>query len=143
MKKLWCLQLTAEQLGMYMDLGPYANPSYYVVQEDMSLSKVYTLFRTLALRHVCVIPRWVQPCATFVCDPGVGATLRHVCDSKVGATFLVHMQRSKRLTCGHSYICTCILACFMRMSVRSCVCDAHVHADGLKQRRTTNEDILK
>mmetsp|Transcript_13825 Transcript_13825/g.37368 ORF Transcript_13825/g.37368 Transcript_13825/m.37368 type:complete len:858 (-) Transcript_13825:79-2652(-) len=51
------IQLDEEQLGMYMDLGPYANPSYYVVQEDMSLSKVYTLFRTLALRHVCVIPR--------------------------------------------------------------------------------------
>ncbi|KAF5829363.1 putative chloride channel protein CLC-d [Dunaliella salina] len=51
------IQLDEDQLGMYMDLGPYANPSYYVVQEDMSLSKVYTLFRTLALRHVCVIPR--------------------------------------------------------------------------------------
>lgn len=44
---------------MYMDLGPYANPSYYVVQEDTSLSKVYTLFRTLGLRHVVVIPRSV------------------------------------------------------------------------------------
>lgn len=41
----------------YMDLGPYLNPSYYVVQEDTSLSKVYTLFRTLGLRHLCVIPK--------------------------------------------------------------------------------------
>jgi chloride channel 7 len=40
-----------------MDLGPYLNPSYYVVQEDTSLSKVYTLFRTLGLRHLCVIPK--------------------------------------------------------------------------------------
>jgi chloride channel 7 len=52
------VQLKEEQLDKYIDLGPYANPSYYVVQEDMSLSKVYTLFRTLALRHVVVIPRW-------------------------------------------------------------------------------------
>jgi len=26
------LQLTPEQLGMYLDLGPYCNLSYYVVQ---------------------------------------------------------------------------------------------------------------
>lgn len=42
---------------MHIDLGPYVNPSYYVVQEDASLSKVYTLFRTLGLRHLAVIPR--------------------------------------------------------------------------------------
>ena len=52
-----CLQLSEEQLGMYIDLGHFANHSYYVVQEDTALSKVYTLFRTLALRHVCVVPR--------------------------------------------------------------------------------------
>mmetsp|Transcript_23545 Transcript_23545/g.51672 ORF Transcript_23545/g.51672 Transcript_23545/m.51672 type:complete len:861 (+) Transcript_23545:337-2919(+) len=51
------VQLTPEQLDLYLDLGPYVNPSYYVVQEDASLSKVYTLFRTLGLRHLCVIPR--------------------------------------------------------------------------------------
>lgn len=37
--------------------GPHCNLPCCVVQEDTSLSKVYTLFRTLALRHVCVIPR--------------------------------------------------------------------------------------
>jgi hypothetical protein len=51
------LSLSAQQQDMYIDLGPYVNPSYYVVQEDASLSKVYTLFRTLGLRHLCVIPR--------------------------------------------------------------------------------------
>jgi chloride channel 7 len=44
-------------LNMYLDLGPYVDPSFYVVQEDASLSKVYKLFRTLGLRHLCVIPR--------------------------------------------------------------------------------------
>ncbi|KAI8468319.1 MAG: chloride channel [Monoraphidium minutum] len=51
------LALSEEQMAMHIDLGPYVNPSYYVVQEDASLSKVYTLFRTLGLRHVAVIPR--------------------------------------------------------------------------------------
>lgn len=51
------LSLTREQRELFLDLGPYVNPSYYVVQEDTSLSKVYTLFRTLGLRHLCVIPR--------------------------------------------------------------------------------------
>jgi len=27
-------------MAMHVDLGPYVNPSYYVVQEDASLSKV-------------------------------------------------------------------------------------------------------
>eukprot|EP00798_Chlamydomonas_sp_ICE-L_P013668 gene13668-19556_t len=45
------VQLTAEQMEMYIDLGLYVNPSYYVVQEDASLQKVYKLFRTLGLRH--------------------------------------------------------------------------------------------
>jgi chloride channel 7 len=51
------LDLTAEQQAMYIDLGPYVNHSYYVVQEDASLSKVYQLFRSLGLRHLAVIPR--------------------------------------------------------------------------------------
>ncbi len=53
------LRLSDEQMSMHIDLGPYVNPSYYVVQEDASLSKVYTLFRTLGLRHLAVIPRCV------------------------------------------------------------------------------------
>jgi chloride channel 7 len=32
--------LPEDQLSLYLDLGPYANPSPYVVQEDASLSKV-------------------------------------------------------------------------------------------------------
>ncbi|KAF8058892.1 CLC-D [Scenedesmus sp. PABB004] len=51
------LSLSEQEQGMYIDLGPYANPSYYVVQEDTSLAKAYTLFRSLGLRHLAVIPR--------------------------------------------------------------------------------------
>lgn len=60
------IKLSDDQLAMYIDLGPYVNPSYYVVQEDASLSKVYTLFRALGLRHLCVIPRWVD-CSALWC----------------------------------------------------------------------------
>jgi len=51
------LKLEPSDLEMYIDLGPYVNPSSYVVQEDMSLSKVYTLFRQLGLRHLAVVPK--------------------------------------------------------------------------------------
>jgi chloride channel 7 len=51
------LVMPEESLGLYLDMGPYVNPTCYVVQEDASLSKVYTLFRTLGLRHLFVIPR--------------------------------------------------------------------------------------
>jgi len=42
---------------MYIDLAPFLNPSPYVVPEDMSLTKVYNLFRQLGLRHLFVVPR--------------------------------------------------------------------------------------
>lgn len=54
------LKLSDEHYDLYLDLGPYANPTYHVVQEDTSLAKVYTLFRTLGLRHVAVVPRSSQ-----------------------------------------------------------------------------------
>ncbi len=42
---------------MYLDLAQFVNPSSYAVQENMSLTKVYNLFRGLGLRHLCVVPR--------------------------------------------------------------------------------------
>ncbi|XP_075516253.1 chloride channel protein CLC-d-like [Primulina tabacum] len=42
---------------MFIDLSPFLNPSPYVVPEDMSLTKVYHLFRQLGLRHLLVVPR--------------------------------------------------------------------------------------
>ena len=45
------------ELEMFIDLKPYLNPSPYVVTEDASYAKLYTLFRTLGLRHLLVVPR--------------------------------------------------------------------------------------
>ncbi|XP_006650436.2 chloride channel protein CLC-d isoform X1 [Oryza brachyantha] len=51
------IQLTEDELGKYLDLAPFLNPSPYIVPEDMSLAKVYNLFRQLGLRHIFVVPR--------------------------------------------------------------------------------------
>ncbi|KAH9682756.1 chloride channel protein CLC-d [Citrus sinensis] len=51
------IHLSSDDMEMYIDLGPFLNPSPYVVPEDMSLSKVYNLFRQLGLRHIFVVPR--------------------------------------------------------------------------------------
>ncbi|XP_047952269.1 chloride channel protein CLC-d-like isoform X2 [Salvia hispanica] len=51
------IHLTPDDLEMYIDLAPFLNSSPYVVPEDMSLTKVYTLFRQLGLRHLLVVPR--------------------------------------------------------------------------------------
>ncbi|KAJ6721564.1 CHLORIDE CHANNEL PROTEIN CLC FAMILY MEMBER [Salix viminalis] len=51
------IHLSSDDLEMYIDLAPVLNPSPYVVPEDMSLTKVYNLFRQLGLRHIFVVPR--------------------------------------------------------------------------------------
>ncbi|XP_031488342.1 chloride channel protein CLC-d isoform X1 [Nymphaea colorata] len=51
------IQLDQVDLDMYIDLAPFLNPSPYIVPEDMSLAKVYNLFRQLGLRHIFVVPR--------------------------------------------------------------------------------------
>ncbi|RDY01196.1 Chloride channel protein CLC-d, partial [Mucuna pruriens] len=51
------IHLSSDDLEMYIDLAPYLNPSPYIVPEDMSLTKVYNLFRQLGLRHLFVVPR--------------------------------------------------------------------------------------
>lgn len=51
------IQLSPGDLEMYIDLAPFLNPSPYIVPEDMSLTKVYNLFRQLGLRHLLVVPR--------------------------------------------------------------------------------------
>ncbi|KAK7366530.1 hypothetical protein VNO80_08523 [Phaseolus coccineus] len=51
------INLSSDDLEMYIDLAPFLNPSPYIVPEDMSLTKVYNLFRQLGLRHLFVVPR--------------------------------------------------------------------------------------
>ncbi|TVU36319.1 hypothetical protein EJB05_18250 [Eragrostis curvula] len=51
------LDLTEEEMSMYVDLHPITNRSPYTVVENMSLAKAAMLFRSLGLRHMCVVPR--------------------------------------------------------------------------------------
>ncbi|KAL5982030.1 hypothetical protein ACLOJK_016098 [Asimina triloba] len=51
------IHLSRDDLEMHIDLAPFLNPSPYIVAEDMSLAKVYNLFRQLGLRHIFVVPR--------------------------------------------------------------------------------------
>lgn len=55
--KLEDITITAEEMGMYVDLHPITNTSPYTVVETMSLAKAQILFRQLALRHMCVVPK--------------------------------------------------------------------------------------
>ncbi|KAL9257315.1 Chloride channel protein CLC-c-like protein [Drosera capensis] len=46
-----------EEMEMYIDLHPITNASPHTVVETMSLAKAAILFRELALRHMCVVPK--------------------------------------------------------------------------------------
>lgn len=54
---IYDIDISAQEMEMYIDLQPFVNPTPYIVPEDMSLTKVYNLFRQLGLRHICVVPR--------------------------------------------------------------------------------------
>lgn len=51
------LELSEEEMEMYVDLHPITNTSPYTVVETMSLAKAAVLFRELGLRHLCVVPK--------------------------------------------------------------------------------------
>ncbi|KAF8716475.1 hypothetical protein HU200_026297 [Digitaria exilis] len=65
------LDLTPEEMDMYVDLHPITNRSPYTVVENMSLAKAAGLFRVLGLRHMCVVPK------TQGRSPVVGILTRH------------------------------------------------------------------
>jgi len=44
----------------WLDLRPYANTAPYTVNETASVQRTYRLFRTLGLRHLCVVNHFNQ-----------------------------------------------------------------------------------
>lgn len=58
--KIEDLEISSEELDMYLDLRLVTNTSPYTVLETMSLAKAFTLFRQLGLRHLCVMSRSQQ-----------------------------------------------------------------------------------
>ncbi|MCO5554531.1 hypothetical protein L7F22_008060 [Adiantum nelumboides] len=51
------LEYTLKEQQMFVDLYPYANTSSFTVVDSTSLSKAYSLFRGLGLRHLCIGPK--------------------------------------------------------------------------------------
>ncbi|CAN6360813.1 unnamed protein product [Urochloa humidicola] len=51
-------QLSPEEMDMYIDLHPFTNTTPYTVVETMSVAKAVVLFRTCALRHTLIIPKF-------------------------------------------------------------------------------------
>lgn len=49
------INLSSEDLEMYIDLLPYLNPSPYIVPEDMSLTKVRNLFASYFCLVICYL----------------------------------------------------------------------------------------
>ncbi|KAF5184688.1 Chloride channel protein [Thalictrum thalictroides] len=65
------IEITEEEMEMYIDLHPFANTSPYTVVESMSLAKALKLFRETGLRHLLVVPK------TSSRSPVVGILTRH------------------------------------------------------------------
>lgn len=51
------VELSEEEMEMFIDLHPFTNASPYTVVETMSLAKALLLFREVGLRHLLVIPK--------------------------------------------------------------------------------------
>jgi chloride channel 7 len=51
------LEISEEEMEMYVDLHPITNRSPYTVMETLSLAKTAVLFRELGLRHLLVLPK--------------------------------------------------------------------------------------
>ncbi|OMO73158.1 Cystathionine beta-synthase, core [Corchorus capsularis] len=62
--KIEDIELTEEEMEMFLDLHPFTNTSPYTVVETMSLAKALFLFRQVGLRHLLVIPKIANLLAT-------------------------------------------------------------------------------
>ncbi|RWR84374.1 putative chloride channel-like protein CLC-g [Cinnamomum micranthum f. kanehirae] len=86
------IELTYEEMGMFIDLHPISNASPYTVVETMSLAKALILFREVGLRHLLVVPKSSNRV------PLVGILTRHdfMPEHILGLHPLLQQSRSKR-----------------------------------------------
>ncbi|XP_010241599.2 PREDICTED: putative chloride channel-like protein CLC-g [Nelumbo nucifera] len=68
---IYNIEVTEEEMDMFIDLHPFTNASPYTVVETMSLAKSLILFRGVGLRHLLVVPK------TSNWSPVVGILTRH------------------------------------------------------------------
>ncbi|KAJ9141023.1 hypothetical protein P3X46_031607 [Hevea brasiliensis] len=69
--KIEDIEISEEEMEMFLDLHPFTNTSPYTVVETMSLAKARVLFREVGLRHLLVIPKVTSR------SPVVGILTRH------------------------------------------------------------------
>ncbi|KAJ0960341.1 hypothetical protein J5N97_001825 [Dioscorea zingiberensis] len=102
------IELTAEEMEMFVDLHPFSNTSPYTVVETMSLAKAVILFREVGLRHLLVIPKSSDR------EPVVGILTRHdfMPEHILGLHPLLQRSRSKRLRFGKFAPVTLLRSCF-------------------------------
>ncbi|KAH9618686.1 hypothetical protein KSS87_017160 [Heliosperma pusillum] len=55
------IEISNDEMKMYIDLSPFINKTPYTVTEDMSVAKAMMLFRQLALRHLLIVPKYRFP----------------------------------------------------------------------------------
>jgi chloride channel 7 len=49
------LVVSEDCMGMYLDLRPYIDVSAYTINDAATVQRTYRMFRTLGLRHLCVV----------------------------------------------------------------------------------------
>ncbi|XWS17095.1 hypothetical protein CRYUN_Cryun33cG0038500 [Craigia yunnanensis] len=91
--KIEDVELTDEEMEMFLDLHPFTNASPYTVLETMSLAKALILFRQVGLRHLLVMPKISNR------EPVVGILTRHdfMPEHILGLHPLLTKSRWKRL----------------------------------------------
>ncbi|KAK9149578.1 hypothetical protein Scep_008335 [Stephania cephalantha] len=55
--KIEDIEITEEEMEMFIDLHPFTNASPYTAGETMSLAKALMMFREAGLRHLLVVPK--------------------------------------------------------------------------------------
>lgn len=87
------VELSVEEMEMFIDLHPFTNASPYTVIETMSLAKARVLFRELGLRHLLVVPKSSSRASV------VGILTRHdfMPEHILGLHPVLHKSKWKRL----------------------------------------------
>ncbi|XP_068654252.1 chloride channel protein CLC-b [Aristolochia californica] len=57
-KKIEQVEVTEDEMEMYVDLHPFTNTTPYTVVESMSVAKAVVLFRMVGLRHLLIVPKY-------------------------------------------------------------------------------------
>ncbi|CAL9082974.1 unnamed protein product [Musa acuminata var. zebrina] len=87
------VEVSAEEMEMFVDLHPFTNSSPYTVVETMSLAKALILFREMGLRHLLIVPKSSSRA------PVVGILTRHdfMAEHILGLHPFLRKSRWKRL----------------------------------------------